>query len=102
MALDARKHRALSGISKQFCRSIQKHRVSEQKIISFYEAAMKTLQKFNLLCHITETLLRTVISFYVLYINTFVLFELFHCPAQIPAPSSPEKQGSSVFRQEQL
>ena len=44
MATDARKHRVLSGISKQFCCSIQKFKVSERKNISFYEVTAKTYE----------------------------------------------------------
>ena len=32
----------LLGISKQLCRFVQKHNVSERKIISFYEVIVKT------------------------------------------------------------
>ena len=50
VATDARKRRVLSGITERFSLSVQKHNVSEQKIISFYEVTMKTyIQKFNLL-----------------------------------------------------
>ena len=38
------------------------------------------------------TLLRKVISFYLHYVNTFVLY------GQVPAPSSPEKRRSSLMK----
>ena len=49
-------------------------------------AVLNLVNSVNALC----ILLRTVISFYLHYINTFVLF------GQVPAPSKSKKRGSIV------
>ena len=53
-ATDARNHRVSSGISEQFRCFVQKHKVSERKIISSMRKQWKHKRKFNLLCHISE------------------------------------------------
>ena len=48
---DACQHGVLSGISEQFCGSVQKHNASKRKITSFYEVTVKiyTKSKFIML-----------------------------------------------------
>ena len=74
MATDARKHRVLSDSS------------SDTKVMDQKTNFLNPLNSVNVLY-----ILRTVISFYLRYMNNFVLF------GQVPAPSCPEKRGPGVY-----
>ena len=91
MATDARKHSLLSGYRVLITSDTETMNDHGPRITSF----LNPVNSANAL----YMLFRTVILFYLHYINTFVLSRLFLLSGQVPALSSPEKRRSSAIDQ---